>query len=282
MLPAGHSTLLSLDGAIVDGAIGSLVEGHTEAGVEYRLEFVPPDLWPLLIIQFSGMVIPDTCSRSSAVFHWGSQFGLLTLDVDKGLLRLVVRGPDPLTLRVQFHWNLMAFVERKYPHLATTKSLHGVCHVCHNASALFGRPLTAARKGMDFECIHRDESGVVLPVEDLIEAPIARVDGALSAGVVDATSAARLCALAARMVDTAGALVMARVTGPSCGCPYLRCIVAGLEQRQALLPAAPMTRTMMVPPSAGCVSVRTPVGGMCSCSHESCPGLPWTPGSCAQ
>jgi hypothetical protein len=201
MLPDGHSTLSSLD-----SAIGPLLEGHTEAGVEYRFDFVPPDLWPLLIIRFSGMVIAESCTRSSAVLRWGSQHGLVTVDVDKAVLRLVVRGPTPLELRVRFHWNLMAFVERKYPHLATTKSLHGLCHVCRNASPLFGRPLTAAREGKDFECMHCEESVVILPVEDLIEAPIARVDGALAAGVVDATSAVRLCALATQMVDTAGAL----------------------------------------------------------------------------
>jgi hypothetical protein len=202
MLPDGRSTLLSLD-----SAIGPLGDGHTEAGMEYRLEFVPPDLWPLLIIQFSGMVISDTCTRSSAVLHWGGQRGLVTLDVDRGLLRLVVRGPHPLELRVRFHWNLMAFVKRKYPHLATAKFLHGVCHVCHNSSPLYGRPLDSVKRGLAFECsLCFDPAVVILPSEDLVDVPSARVDGALAAGLVEVPCAARLCALAARMVDTVDAL----------------------------------------------------------------------------
>ncbi len=175
--------------------------------MEYRFDFVPPDLWPLLVIQFSGMVIPDTCTRSSVVLHWSGQRGLLTMDVDRGLMRLVVRGPAPLELRVRFHWSLMAFVKRKYPHLATAKFLHGVCHVCHNASALYGRPLDTVKRGTAFECsLCFDPAVVILPSEDLVEAPLAQVDNALAAGVVEATSAAGLCALAARMVDTADAL----------------------------------------------------------------------------
>jgi hypothetical protein len=191
----------SLGSAPLDDTIGPLASGQSEVGVQYHLEHVPPDLWSSLILRCRAMVIPETCTRTSAVLQWGSQRGMLSLDAMTGRLTLVCRGPAPVELRVRFHWALVEFVGSKYPFQATDKLLHAVCHVCHESSQLFGRALRAAEKGKPFlctTCIHE----VVLSVEDLIVQPVDALDKALLIPLVSIENAALLCSLAARVVDT--------------------------------------------------------------------------------
>ena len=204
MLPNGVAGLVSLD-----GAMGPLTEGHSEVGVEYRLDYVPPDLWPLLILRFAGMVIPETCTRTSAALHWGGQRGLVTLS--ETVLRLVVRGSDPMELRVRFHWTFVGVLTEKYPHLVTVENLCVVCHGCHRASPMVGRPLELAKRGETFHCMHCFEPSVVLPVEDLIKSPASHLDRTLAVPAPHGVAhVGQLCALAARMLDTSKALMDGR------------------------------------------------------------------------
>ncbi len=194
-----------------DGAMGPLTEGHSEVGVEYRLDYVPPDLWPLMILRFAGMIIPETCTRTSTVLHWGGQRGLVTLNVDDRVVRLVVRGPAPVELRARFHWTLVGVLSDKYPHLVTVDSLCVVCHGCHQASPMVGRPLELARAGDPFHCMHCYRPSVVLPVDDLIESPASHLDRALAVPAPHGVAhVGQLCALAARVVDTSKALMDGR------------------------------------------------------------------------
>ncbi len=206
MLPNGVAGLVS-----PDGAMGPLSEGHSEVGVEYRLDYVPPDLWPLLILRFAGMVIPETCTRTSTVLHWAGQRGLVTLNVDDRVVRLVVRGPAPVELRVRFHWTLVGMLSDKYPHLVTVDSLCVVCHGCHRASPMVGRPLKLARAGDPFHCMHCYRPSVVLPVDDLIESPASHLDRALALAAPHGVAhVGQLCSLAARVADTSKALMDGR------------------------------------------------------------------------
>jgi hypothetical protein len=191
--------------------MGPLPEGHSEVGVEYRLDYVPPDLWPLMILRFAGMIIPETCTRTSAVLHWGGQRGSVTLNVDDRMVRLVVRGSDPVELRVRFHWTFVGMLTEKHPHLVTMDSLCGVCHGCHRASPMVGRPLELARAGDPFHCMHCYRPSVVLPVDDLIESPVDHLDRALAVPAPHGVAhVGQLCALAARVVDTSKALMDGR------------------------------------------------------------------------
>ncbi len=122
MLPEGGS--LSLD-----GAIGPLIAGESEVGVQYHIGYVPPDLWSSLIVRFGSLVAPEACTRTSTVLQWAGQRALLTLDVANGRLTLVCRGPSPVELRVRFHWTLVELVKRKYPFLSS-KSGCTVCVTC--------------------------------------------------------------------------------------------------------------------------------------------------------
>ncbi len=196
MLPRDES----LGNTPLDIDIGPLVSGQSEVGVQYHVEHVPPDLWPSLILQCRVMVIPETCTRTSAVLQWGSQRGMLSLDLAKGRLTLVCRGPAPMELRVRFHWVLVEFVGRKYPFLATNRWLHAVCHVCHEPSPVFGAVLNElVDEAKPLRCIICRTD---LCVDDLIVQPVDALDKALLTPLVSIEAAALLCSLAARVVDT--------------------------------------------------------------------------------
>jgi hypothetical protein len=189
----------------LDRTIGHVASGQSEVGVQYRIGYVPPDLWPTLLLWCGVWLVPETCTRTSAVLQWGGQRGLLSLDTEHRYLTLVCRSSAPVELRVRFHWALVELVTRKYPFLPQDEWLHAVCHVCHHSSQLFGRALRDFWTGGSFSCSHDD---VELAVEDLVQPPATVLDAtlAVSTSVASQEDAARLCGLAARMVDTAADL----------------------------------------------------------------------------
>jgi hypothetical protein len=197
MLPEAHK-----DGSqSLDGALEPVAAGESEVGVQYRIDFVPPDLWSSLIIRCGSLVVPEACTRTSAVLEWGDQRALLTLDTGRGQLTLVCRGPSPVELRVRFHWTLVELVKRKYPFLDTKEWLHAMCHACQNSSQLLPRAVSMALAGNPFFCAHCLEN-IVLVVDDLLLSPLDALDKALSTPVTSPEGVAQLCRLAARMVDT--------------------------------------------------------------------------------
>ena len=187
----------------LDGAIGPLAPGQSEIGVRYHLEHVPPDMWPSLVLRHRAMVVPETCTRTSVVLQWGSQRGMLSLDVAKGHLTLVCRGPAPVELRVRFHWALVELVGNKYPFLDTAEWLHTVCHVCHKSSQLFGLALQKVlEKKKPFRCSACILDKVLLSVEDLVVKPFDVLEKALATPLLSSGDTVQLCSLAARLVDT--------------------------------------------------------------------------------
>jgi hypothetical protein len=181
----------------LDQAIGCLVSGQKEVGVEYHLAFVPLDFWPSVVVWCAALVVPETCTRTSAVLQWGGQRGRLTLNISERQLTFVARGTTPEELRVRFHWAVVELARRKYPNMTTNDSLHAVCHECHRPSQLFGKPLRKVLEKGKFVCTHCERP---LTVSDLVVSPLDAVKTALTAGVTDP---AKLCVLAARLVDTA-------------------------------------------------------------------------------
>jgi hypothetical protein len=203
MLPQDEA----VGGPPLDVALGPLKAGEAEAGLHYVLDFLPADLWPSLILRCAAMVDPYTCTRSSATLRFAGQCALLTLDASSRLT-LITRGPSPTDLRVRFYWILVELLTQKYPDLTRDKSLHTVCHVCHNPSSLFGRPLKDAQAGRPIYCsICTDD--VHLPVEDIVSEPAGVVDSALEECKVEPLtpeSVKRLRDSVTRMVDTAWVL----------------------------------------------------------------------------
>jgi hypothetical protein len=196
MLPRDES----LGSTPLDDTIGLLASGQSEVGVQYLVELVPPDMWSSLILECRVMVIPETCTRTSAVLQWGSQRGILSLDLAKGRLTLVCRGPAPMELRVRFHWALVELVGHKYPFLAKNRWLHAMCHVCHEPSPVFGAVLNElVDEANPLRCIICRTD---LCVDDLIVQPADALDKALLTPLVSIEGAALICSLVARVVDT--------------------------------------------------------------------------------
>jgi hypothetical protein len=192
MLPAGPGGEICLD-----GAIGRVAQGQREVGVEYQLGYLPPDLWPHLILRCSAMVIPEACTRSTAVLQHGGQRALVAVQPNGNSLRLIARGSDPEELRVRVHWTLLGLCADKFPFLRTDGSVHAVCHVCHRTS----RAVVGRSSDTSFHCEH------ILPVSELVRTPSAALDAALVTPVSNMADVAALCRAAARMVDTCSVLL---------------------------------------------------------------------------
>jgi hypothetical protein len=193
MLPAGPEGDVT-----VDGAIGRVAHFEREVGVEYQLGYLPPDLWPHLILRCSAMVIPEACTRSTAVLQHRGQRALVALQSDGESLRLIARGSDPEELRVRFHWTLLGLCADKFPFLRIDGSVHAVCHVCHGAS----RVVVGRSSDTSFHCGHCVRPRVTLPVTELDRTPSAALDAALTTKVLNLSGVEALCRVAAWRVDT--------------------------------------------------------------------------------
>lgn len=122
-----------------------LIDGESEAGVQYELVFLPRDFWTAIVAEFAEL---ETCSRDSIVLHCHGQRGLLVLDSDTRRLSLVVRGSDPMRLRRTFHGSFMDLMKRRFP-TNVTSVVHVLCHVCHKTSEL-----NLKQHGEPFFCSH--------------------------------------------------------------------------------------------------------------------------------
>lgn len=138
-----------------------------EVEVQLHLNFLPPDLWTLLMVELNDFVEMCGQTRTSTKMQSGHNHAILKMDHSKNTLNLIVCGPDPGVFRNVICEIMINVLRTNYPLMCLDRSLHVVCHVCHGSSQFYGRVLRNVKKGENFYCTNCIDD-VVLDVKDLV------------------------------------------------------------------------------------------------------------------
>ncbi len=180
-----------LGGVSLDVALGPVTPGLRESGFLMDSFDVSADFWPVFVYRCAPWAKSLECSRTRMVVEGAGQRAVITWNVDKHQLSVVTRGCEPEVLATRLYWAALELVQQKYPYLPLDKSLHALCHVCHCASQVYGRPLRAFQSGSTFVCSHCEDDDVVLEPMHLVQAPADRLPSLLADGRTSLTPVVR-------------------------------------------------------------------------------------------
>ena len=109
LVPAMVPADVGWGGSTLSDMLGEAGTGETCAGVRYHLTFVPPDVWPELLVACASLSVPEACTQTTAVLQCGGQRALVELNVAHSAITVQVkRGMAWLCLRLTFREDVPA------------------------------------------------------------------------------------------------------------------------------------------------------------------------------